>query len=184
MSNESVDLQHDFLYKVINDTQTTIRALDVKLGFLFAFYCAPLIGWKAALETFDSFEHLFLKTLLSLVLVVWLFGLYSLFLALRPIHNPKILVNDSVKGVAYNADLFDSNEFDYLFNTPIVPKVDVDSYVDNLPSSEVLKKELTYDLYKLVFIRDVKMLRVKSVIYCAFISIIIFTFVTIGNHFF
>ncbi|MCG9710322.1 hypothetical protein L1D46_16115 [Pseudoalteromonas sp. Isolate3] len=184
MANENLSLQHDFLYKVINDTQATIRALDVKLGFLFAFYCAPLIGWKVALEIFDSIECITLKALLSLVLLFWLFGLYSLFLALRPIHNSNILVNDSaVKGIAYNSHLFDSNEFDHLFNTPIKPKVDIDTYVKDLPSSKILKKELAYDLYKLVFIRDVKILRVKNVLSCAFTSIIIFVFVTIINHF-
>ncbi|MFT7317862.1 MAG: hypothetical protein ACI8WF_002295 [Pseudoalteromonas distincta] len=183
MANESVNLQHDFLYKVINDTQTTIRALDVKLGFLFAFYCAPLIGWKVALEVLDSIEYCILKVLLSVVLLFWLFGLYSLFLALRPIHNSNILVNDNaVKGIAYNSHLFDSNELDHLFNTPIEPKVDIDSYVKDLPSSEILKKELAYDLYKLVFIRDVKILRVKNVLSCAFTSIIIFVFLTIINH--
>ncbi len=167
--------KNDFLYRAISDIQATIRALDIKLGFLFIIYFSPVLGGKEILNVVSSINgNCFYLTSFIIIFCVWCFGLYSLFLALKPIYNCNLEdTNFNAKGTFYSNHLYQFNTIDLICNFPQKPKISTTEFKKSLPTkNSEIESELIYEVYKLTYIRGLKSNRVTKSIYCAFISII------------
>jgi len=83
--------QIEFLYQSINDTQATIRAIDVKIGFLFVIIFLPLTAieglCKAIGKIWASPQHF--GFILIITALLWIFSVYVLFKSLAPITDIK-----------------------------------------------------------------------------------------------
>ncbi len=89
MSNDSY--KETLLRESIQDTQATIRALDVKAGFLFVFLCVPfgtMDKITPAFTTLIKSNNLFILLILSFF-VLWGYALVILFSSIAPQNNPK-----------------------------------------------------------------------------------------------
>lgn len=174
MENEQRKVE--FLYQSIADIQQTIRATDVKLGFLFVVFLAPMIGFSEIFNVFKELKaasDLYLYASLGIAFI-WIFGLYSLFLAVKSIVNPSLVgTNTSAKARFYNGDLFSYSLIDNLANFPITPNVQTEEFTNQLPSSITsLIDELSIEVFKLVYIRDVKIRRTAMCVNTAFFGLV------------
>ncbi|GAB6263668.1 hypothetical protein [Photobacterium sp. R1] len=174
MENEQRKVE--FLYQSIADTQQTIRATDVKLGFLFVLFLSPMIGFNEIFKVFNNLKEVsdmyYYASLFTATL--WIFGLYCLLLAVKSIVNPSLEeTNTSAKGRFYNGDLFHFNFFDNLVTFPIKPIVQPTDFTNQLPSNvNAVIDELSIEVYKLVYIRDVKIRRTAMCVNSAFLGLI------------
>ena len=48
------DKKNEFLYQAVQDTQSTIRALDVKSGFIFVVIVQPLLNFASIIKFYKS----------------------------------------------------------------------------------------------------------------------------------
>ncbi|WP_419147313.1 hypothetical protein [Pseudoalteromonas 'SMAR'] len=175
-----------YLYQSVTDIQNTIRAFDVKLGFLFMVIFLPLVGLKDLVPLLQVLidKSLYI-VLLSASFVSWLFALYFLFLGVRPINNPKEYIKgDTPKGTFYAGGLYTFKKIDYFLNFPIKTNNDMENFIKLLPQSDDdIHKELVFEIHKLAYIRDVKAKRttacVYSILVCGFISVLTIIFVTL-----
>ncbi len=155
-----------FLYQSIADTQSTIRATDVKLGFLFVVYLAPLVEFNGIYKVFLTFDsaNCIYKQISLLIFAAWVSGLYSLFLALNSISNPnstELQINSH--GRFYNGDLYEVRVIDYVGNFGKKSKIKIDNFISSLPDSEEkIIEELSLEIFKLTYIRDIKTKRTSA----------------------
>lgn len=155
----------EFLYQSINDTQATIRAIDIKIGFLFVVIFLPLAAIdgisKALLALWASPNHFgFISISVGLA---WLLSVYFLFKSLSAITD----IQKHMIGIIPNDTFFKggmpSLGMKNLFSLDNVrAEKSVEDYVKNLPGSESeLLLELASEKMKVSLIRNVKTLRVK-----------------------
>lgn len=155
----------EFLYQSINDTQATIRALDVKIGFLFVVIFLPLAAIdgisKALVALWASPNHYGIVSIF--VGVCWIFSVYFLFKSLSAITDIKkhmigVIPNDTFyKGGIPNLGF--SNVFT-IYN--LRAEKSVSDFLAQLPNDDVgIMSELASEKIKVSLIRDVKTLRVK-----------------------
>ncbi|MFL9593893.1 hypothetical protein ACKC5O_18040 [Aeromonas schubertii] len=155
----------EFLYQSISDTQATIRATDVKIGFLFVVIFLPLTAVdslsKAVIKLWAlpySFSYLCIITA-----CLWLVSVYFLFKSLSPITD----IKKHMVGVV-PLDTF------YMGGMPIVGKKDIFSigdvracqdvktYLDSIPQDECqLLEALASEKMKVSLVRNVKNVRVE-----------------------
>lgn len=159
-----------FLLSSINDIQSTIRALDTKVGFLFVVLFLPYRNCNKIYSVCYSFlfdknnEIVFLNfAIIVLFLTSWCLSFISLIRAIMSIENPSShIVNSSdYSGSFYCGGLFPIKFIDSLINRgSITASKDVRRYVESLPSSEdEIVNELAFEQMKLAYIRDMKFIR-------------------------
>lgn len=152
-----------FLYQSIVDMQATIRAIDVKIGFLFVIIFLPLsVLDKLLLAGLSLFKgnYLYLYPMLILI-VVWMLSVYVLFRGVVAISNPSEHIKGGIpNGMFFNGSLYSLNFIDNLFNFPIKSSKTIDECCESLPiDTEMLLKELMYESMKLSYIRTIKIKR-------------------------
>ncbi|EKN6254911.1 hypothetical protein [Yersinia enterocolitica] len=155
----------EFLYQSINDTQATIRAIDVKIGFLFVVIFLPLAAIdgisKALLVLWASPNHF--GSISIFVGVVWLLSVYFLFKSLSAITD----IQKHMIGVMPDDTFFKGGMpfigMKHLFSIDDVrAEKSVGDYLKSLPKNEIeLLSELASEKMKVSLIRNVKALRVK-----------------------
>lgn len=160
----------EFVLEAIRDIQATIRAVDVKVAALLVGLFAPLGSINRIFAHLTHFGHqsprcLFLSVAILFVLT-WLFALTSLVRAIGAIDNPRehILDADGFKGAFYGGGLFPTlGWLDVFLNRNVVKsKKDPQSFLLLVPkTTEQIEKELVFEQLKLIYIRDVKLLRLR-----------------------
>lgn len=161
--NQPMSDRFTFLTQAINDIQATIRAIDVKIGFLFVLLflpstqAAPLKNYVQASGKAMGWEY----TLLLVIMAAWLLSVYMLFMSVGAISNPsKKVAGVRPSGIYHGSGLFDISFIDLFTNS----KVKSDKTVDQLDSEisddvKTLEKELIYELLKVSYVRDIKAAR-------------------------
>ena len=161
--------QINFVKEAISDTQLTIRALDVKVGVLLVALLSPLSNTH---RIFAHLEHLcsnlhkpFMLLVAILFLLLWILALVSLMRAIAPLDNPSIhIVNSSqFKGAYYGGGLFNLTLIDAFKNREITKaSKDVTTFASSLPKTLLeLENELVFEQMKLIYIREVKLHRLR-----------------------
>lgn len=158
-----------FLDRAIEEGQLTIRALDVKLGALIAAVLAPLAAISRVFAHIESFYHLWphwpLFLVNSVFLALWLLALTSFAMAIGAIDNPAIHIPNAklYKGSFYGGDQYALSWVDAFLNRGVVvAKSDPAVFRKELPSTEEeFANELVFEHMKLMYIRDVKLHRLK-----------------------
>ncbi|WP_370215290.1 hypothetical protein [Idiomarina sp.] len=161
----------EFLYQSIADTQATIKAVDVKVGFLFLITFMPLPGLEVIFKASDVLLGVSLWHLLLLVpvLLFWLCALVSLISCTIPISKPGSHVRgDKPSGSFYAGFLFRMNFIDNFLNFPIKSEISIGEFKASLPSTEdELISELSFEKMKLAYIRQIK---IKRAAFCALMT--------------
>ena len=166
------------LYQSISDMQDTIRAIDIKLGFISVLLFLPITNFEEIFKIEAILSNFtFSQILVSIQLSLWSLSVWTLYLGLNAIKYPSNLKEDSnkkIKDCFYNGDIFDFSWKDVYLNFDKKNYKNLDVKYNELPSSrKKLKKYLIFEIAKLAYIRDIKLLRVRHCIIfsCLFIFV-------------
>ena len=165
-----MDDKTSFLAGSILDTQTTIRAIDVKIGAILVGLLAPFASFGRVWEHFMHIcrvDPAFLGIGLSMVFfLTWILSVFSLVRALSAIDNPAIHIINSGKyrGSFYGGGLYIFGLWDAFFNRPMIKaSKDVGTIVSEAPDTkDQIIEELAFEQLKLVYIRDIKLFRLET----------------------
>jgi hypothetical protein len=191
-NTDSVDIKvkENFLLESIKDIQNTIKGLDVKIGFLLIFLCAPFSKFEninSAIPILVNKSNLFSFFILALF-TIWLFVLWLLFTALSPKNNPTKSIDftgsKEPKGFFFGGYLESPISFwngcksSYSRNL----KNNFDSEIQYLKTvtDNIYIEELMFERLKLVTIRNLKLQRISICITAIRILIIIAVFLFIS----
>lgn len=164
----------NFLYNSIGDTQATIRAIDVKIGFLFVIVMFPLTNisdiFKTVLSVYKLYEY-WPPLIITTLIISWFVSAYSLLKSLVGISNPLNHVSGvnvtgaSPNGIFYGGYLFKLGIDNVLYNaSKTTSSKTIAEETLNLPQNEdEIIRELILEKIKVTYIREIKMLRAK---YC------------------
>ncbi|MFP6791540.1 MAG: hypothetical protein VB954_16335 [Thalassolituus sp.] len=173
MSNQKLE----FLYQSIADTQATIRAIDVKIGFLFIVAFIPLAGLEKIISTFQILRDVSIIYLIVMLLTsfIWIVSIYALFKSLSSISNPAKHIEGNIPaGMFYSGSIYSFKKIDNFFNFPIMSNDTIEDFKRKLPNDEnAIVEELIFEKMKLSYIRDVKIMRSSLSIRFSFYWIIL-----------
>lgn len=159
----------NFISAAIADTQSTIRATDVKVAAILVGVLAPLASTNRIFSHLEHFglqsPRLFFMLLVIAFLLAWLMALITLARAIGAIDNPShhIINTGNCKGTFYAGDLYSLGFLDAFFNRDIIrASKDPRSFAAQLPTNSTeIEVELVFEQMKLVYIRDAKLNRLK-----------------------
>lgn len=176
--------KENLLKESIQDTQATIRALDVKAGFLFVFLCVPFGTMDKITPAFTALiksNDLFLLLILTFFLL-WGYALIILFSSIAPQNNPKDSIDfngitNQPKGFLFGGYHLQKLNFFQLFQSEATPKekiklLDEINFIKNL-SEEAYLEELNIERGKLITIRNLKTQRLNVCIKTIFIWLVL-----------
>lgn len=162
----------NFLYNAISDTQGTIRAIDVKAGFMFVLMFFPVTGLESIFKVgFELVGHSFFYLYIIVpTILLWVISFYTLFKTVQSISDPsEHIEGDKPAGVFYSPMLFKQSLVDYFFNFPNKSEKRIEDYVESIPSDKNdIIKELAFEKMKLTYIRDIKIYRLSLCIQSSF----------------
>ncbi|RZG73555.1 hypothetical protein EXE10_00215 [Acinetobacter sp. WCHAc060033] len=153
-----------FLQSAIQDTQQNIRAIDFKIGALLAGCIVPFPQIRTIYEFLDSNGLWYQQALAWLIFAIWLVAVLILLAALSAIDNPSKHINDGYaqKGHYYGGGTFKFNLINGFFRTDIRANQTVQNYSDELDKANFpFVKELAFEHLKLIYVRDLKLFRLK-----------------------
>ncbi|WP_315077569.1 hypothetical protein [Acinetobacter guillouiae] len=157
----------DFLQSAIQDTQQNIRAIDFKIGALLAGCIVPFPQIRTIFDFLNSNNLWWQQALAWLIFAIWLISVLILLAALSAIGNPSKHINDGYcqKGTYFGAGLFKFNIINAFFRTDIRATKTTQRYYDELNDQHFpFLKELAFEHLKLIYIRDLKLFRLKSAV--------------------
>ena len=175
----------EFMYQAINDTQGTIRAIDVKLGFLFVVIFMPL---TAVVEISKSISVLWESNyhygiIVILVALAWLLSVFFLFLGLSPIlavNNHISTIQSPVTEAFFSGGIPFIKRRDSISVKHIRASKTLKEYVESIPDSEdAIINELAYEKMKISFIRNVKSIRTTMCTYATLVWLLFGTFLSV-----
>lgn len=176
MNEKDAEAQTEFLLAAIEDARDVIRAIDTKVAALFFGLSIPLSKlnsiWaisQSGLERTSGIAHLAVAVLIALFSLAWLVSLYASLQTLLHIDDPSAHVaGEKPTGIFYSAGIFRASWRDALFSRRQSVRVEFSRFFGALPSTqEAARKELAFELLKLVYVRTLKMKR-ASVAYYSF----------------
>lgn len=161
------DTKIKFLYQAVQDTHSTIRALDVKSGFLFVVIVQPLLNFGSINSFYKSVPPLelnFFSLLCVLAFLCWFCSLFLLFRTIMPISNPLLNIKEPGEKADcfYLGGLFKMSVFDAFFNCNVLSKKTPKQYIESLNGTDI-ELVLALEKIKLCYIRDVKS---KRIVFC------------------
>lgn len=149
----------EFLYQSITDTQATIKAIDVKLGFLFVLAFMPLTLLSTITPCISNLWKLGLlfKIILIVNFTAWFLSLIYLFFSLTSISDPNNHISGPrPAGLFYGKNLFKSESCNLFTTIRITCNHTVDNLFSALPSGDEITRELIYEKIKITYIREIK----------------------------
>ncbi|MGC3818755.1 hypothetical protein [Acinetobacter sp. G11] len=166
----------EFLHSAIQDTQQNIRAIDFKIGALLAGCIVPFPQIREIFKFLTANELWWQQALATIILAIWLLTVIILLLALSVIDSPSKHINDSTdqKGLYFNTGLFKFNLFNIFWRTDNFSKKSVQDYKNEIEDTTLdISKELAFEHLKLIYIRDLKIFRLRHAVVLIFILIIV-----------
>ncbi|HBK04309.1 MAG TPA: hypothetical protein DDZ81_00410 [Acetobacteraceae bacterium] len=159
----------EFLHQSISDTQQTIRAIDVKTGFMFLLLFAPL---PIAQQIYDHALTDCHKSVFGLIVVIaavftWVLAVIMQFIALAVVIDPgdKVLRPLGATGSFFSGGLFSFNFIEAICGSKALSKRTLDEQVELLPKNDdEIVRELTFERMKLSFILILKATRSRFAI--------------------
>jgi hypothetical protein len=159
-----------FLSTSIADVQGTIRHLDAKVNYLMVVLATPFLKLEAIYQ-----KCLFLLNLPNPWLVCtyavlvsgfalsWALASWTSLQALAAIDNPEKRVSgDRPGGIFYAATLFKLRFIDAFFNRRVESEYESNAHLEAIPETQAeIQSELALEHMKLVFIRCIKLHRVR-----------------------
>lgn len=176
--------KEDFLKESITDVRDTIRAIDRKIFGAIVILLLPITQLSNIVSPISSLFKTcpFLGyALVIFMILVWLIGLISCVLGLLSLDNPvnHVVVSSCSEtykptGIFYGGSLYKVKFLTSLFPHNIKSQTDTKDYYNsfNLTEDE-LDEELAFEHMKLVFIRDLKIVRQKTSLISILIIVLI-----------
>jgi len=180
---DTYQLTIDFLYKSIEDAQNTIRAIDIKVGFLFAISIIPMSSLDKIISTFNCLSSVQIG-FFWVTIFIWGTSIFILFKTIVGISSPAthILGFENQKGIFYMPALFKFSWIDRLYNSKVQSKMNIEDMTIDIPKDyDEIIKELTFEKMKLSYIRDIKLERSTSCFYLTFSWIVLGGITTIWS---
>jgi hypothetical protein len=165
-----------FLYSAVADIQATIRATDVKLGFLFVVIFAPLTAVPVIAQfILINSNNCYVLFPVLVIGLLWLLSFVGLFNAVGALSPPAThVLGDTGTGIYHGSGLFSVGLVDVFFNFPIKSNFSVAEVLNAMPGSDDdLESEMIFELLKVSYIRDVKISRFMFSLKCTFLWIAI-----------
>jgi hypothetical protein len=164
-----MDSRAAFLAAAVEEAQSTIRAIDVKIGVLLVFALAPIALISSISICFSSvyknWSGFFSGTLIAAICISWALTVLCYLLAVGAINNPARHVKDSDNhhGNFWGAGLYNFEFQDAMLNRASVKsKKDPLMHLESMPKNqEEILKELAFEHLKLIYIRDIKIFRMR-----------------------
>lgn len=160
-----------FLYQSIADSQSTIRSIDTKLGFILVLNLIPItnIGkiyskvYSILLNELDLWMLILKIILLITCLILWFIACLCTYRGISSIDNPKGHIKSvtDVNGFFYSGNLYEIKFYDMIINRKkLKSKQTFIEYCKQRPKSdEDIISELSFEKMKLSYIRDIKIER-------------------------
>ena len=161
--------KREFLLAAIEDSQGTIRAVDVKVSVLLVGLLAPFSNLGRIFSHISHIDsavsHVAAYLIAFVFFSLWGMALLSLVMSISAIDNPAKHIASSSKftGSFYGGGLYRFSFIDSLFNRDIIKaEKDSGSFYDLLPDSErEIENELMFEHMKIIYIREIKLHRLK-----------------------
>ncbi|WPD23841.1 MAG: hypothetical protein Q3M24_09115 [Candidatus Electrothrix aestuarii] len=158
-----------FILAAINDTQATIRAIDVKVGTLLAGLLLPLVIkgqiFNYLIKISNVISHSFGISVSLLLIFLWFVNVFILIRTISAIDNPAkhILDSKKFKGSFYGNGCYNFGALDIFLNREAIKaNKNVIDFSKDYPSGlEEIVNELAFEHLQLVYIRDIKFHRLK-----------------------
>lgn len=151
---------NNFLYQSISDTQGTIRAIDVKLGFLFVVIFMPLASLDTIAKVIKGYwGNNFLNLLIIIAASCWFLSLWFLFSASSIVRHMDSYVKSpqKINDVFFGGSAKKITMFDIFSRQPIQSIQTFDEFLKSLPKDDdEISKHLAMDKMKVSYIREVK----------------------------
>jgi len=159
----------DFLTSSISDIQATIRAIDVKVAALLVVLLTPFQNLNRIFSHIDHFrskpDNLILLIIVILFIFSWFISLVALVRAIGAIDNPSrhIINSSNCNGTYYGAGLYQLGFLDVFLNRDIIrASKDPQSLSALIPNNKQnIEIELVFEQMKLIYIRDIKINRLR-----------------------
>ncbi|MBY7982034.1 hypothetical protein KW452_05705 [Vibrio fluvialis] len=182
----------EFLYQSISDSQGTIRALDVKLGFFFVVIFLPLVALKEIMDIYKVIEgvcYYFIPSLISVL--AWVTSFLSLFFSALSIGNPMNKIDTSIddlsedtKSAFYNGNVFQLNILSLVNSRLVKVRKNLREKTSSLPSDmSKLIYVLSLESMKLSYIREVKIYRINICMYATLVWIFLGSLIWVFSFF-
>jgi hypothetical protein len=166
----------DFLHSAIQDTQQNIRALDFKIGALLAGSIVPFPQIRDIFKFFLTNDLWWQHAIAAIIFVIWLAIVLILLSALSAIDNPAKHIKDNTdqKGLYFNGGLFQFKLLNIFWRTKNFATKSAQDYKNEIEDTSLdISKELAYEHLKLIYIRDLKIFRLRHAIVLIFVLIIV-----------
>lgn len=161
--------QTQFLYESVRDIQNTIRTLDTKTNYLMVALVIPLVKLGVIftkcvwLLKLPGHQWVFVP-LVAVFVLFWGLAFLAVFKTLAAIDNPsEHITGDHPRGAFYSAGIFQTGSMDVFFNRALRSRVQFHQHLADTPATDdVIASELAFEQMKLVYIREVKMVRSRA----------------------
>jgi hypothetical protein len=179
------ELKREFLYAAIIDTQETIRAIDGKIEMLLLFLVIPVTALPQLLAQAKNLwtahtscaAHGGIAGLTAAFVLSWLVAFFCSFRTLSSISNPLMHIRQpcDATGAFYRGGEYIVSLRDVLANrTEPTSKSTVKDVVAALPGEEeAVLDELAAEQLKVVYIRDIKIIRQRWAYRVAFAWVLV-----------
>jgi len=161
----ALENQINFLIESIKDTQSAIRAFDVKAGTLGVLLFIPIYKIDKFARVISNVRHAsnFEILLFTLDMFLWIFSIFLVLMSLVSVSDPAEKIRgERPHGTFYSAYLFKMNWKQYILCFHCESTKTISEEIQKLPSTEeLITSELCYEKMKLVYIRTLKSGRIK-----------------------
>lgn len=186
--------QSTFLSNAVNDTQSTIRSMDMKLSVLLTLLLLPTAKLWYIVEYYKllhlRYNNCLGNILIAIIFLTWFLAIYIAVIAIGAISNPAQHVKNGGKysGIYYLGKIYSNfNIIDSIYNRKSIKSSksvsELKQEIDD-PDTD-LDEELLFELAKLAYIRDIKIYRFKWAINSATatFAFAIISYFIFGFHF-
>lgn len=159
----------EFVIAAVADAQATIRGLDVKLAALLVAVLVPIPLLSSIAECFAGIYSRWSGVLVGSALIVfslcWALAILCYARAIGAISSPSrhILNGTNFIGSFYGPGQFTFLPIDAILNrSSVISKTDPTTHVQTMPDTpDDIERELAFEHLKLIYIRDIKLLRLQ-----------------------
>jgi hypothetical protein len=181
-----------YLYASITDIQSTIRSIDTKISALLLILIFPLNNISKIANHVENFcsnlPWIVELPVIFLFAMSWVLSFFIGIIGLSAIDNPSkhIKKQTSFKGTYYSGNLYKMSPLDALYNRrDLKSSIEFNEHYSNFPARQQdIIRELVFEQMKLIYIRDVKLYRLKTIIRGIFAWLIAGTIIYICSRFF
>lgn len=172
MGNQADSKILTFLYASITDIQSTIRVIDTKVAVVLGVLVFPFTNLGKIYLNFAKLIQVIecgwgqwaLWFLIGLLCLSWIFAFTAAIRVIMAIHNPAfhVLSSQQPAGLFHSGGLYRTKLIDVFTTRKLKSNYALEDYIQKFSEGdEQIKEELVFEHMKLVYIRDIKLIRLR-----------------------